>query len=242
MLTDGRSPGNSRRPGIGWSIAALVMTVIAIRLLREGVGPGAGIALVSSGDSDQQGGQSIFYSCCWLAGALAFFRLGRGSGHWTSSALTSGVTLTLAGIMAAFTTHTSYAKSSVSSYTQAHGVVESVTAPSSGGTYDSPDDSRTSFTVSLNKPVKGHSSTAVYTSGFVTFPNDGSSFVIRVDPQDAGYAELPGEPYQTVGETESAAAFAAVALAFGITGLVQSGRARPRWRAWRDRPSESPAT
>lgn len=240
MSASERAHGDSRRPGTGWSIAALIMTVIAVRLLREGVGPGAGVDPVAAGNTGQQGGQSIFYSFCWLAGALACFRIGRGPGHWLSSATTTGIALTLAGVIAVFTAWTSYAKSSLSSYTQAHGVAETVAVPG-GNTSDSPDNTRTRFTVTLPKSVSGHASTAVYTTGFTAVPDDGSTFVIRVDPRDAGYAELPGEPCQTVGETESAAAFAVIALAVGIAGIVRPGRLPARWRAGSNSPSGGPA-
>lgn len=209
MLADVRP----RKPGPGWAVTGLVLVAMAIYLLHAGVGPRIGLLPLS--EASEHGEQSIVDSLFWLALALACFRRARRSDHWLASKLTIGIALTLAGLLAVFAAYTSYTKSSMSSYTQAHGMQEMVKTPTANNI--------TFFTTALSRPVAGHTSTGVLLPYLASF-SGGSPMTVLVNPQDPRFAELPGEPYQTALETDSAIAFAVIALALGIADIVPGAR------------------
>jgi hypothetical protein len=84
-----------------------------------------------------------------------------------------------------------------SSYTQAHGVRQTVRVISertSPG--DDPKHPTSALAVRLNRPVNGHDTTTVHIQGAPAY-SPGAPVTVVVDPQDPGYAELPGGPYSS---------------------------------------------
>ena len=86
------------------------------------------------------------------------------------------------------------------SYTQAHGVRlagQVISARTSPG--DAPNQPTSALTVRLSRPVNGHDTTTVHIQGAPTH-SPGAPVTVVVDPQDPGYAELPGAPYASGGQ------------------------------------------
>lgn len=172
-----------------------------------------------------------------LPAGRAYLPSGRGvfRRHGPHSALAAGIILTVAGtglVVAAFVSHAEAAKSS---YTQASGVsdlatVTNVDNKQSCGRHSC--DYYAYVTVTLRTPVGGHASTVVNVPRNVSY-SSGLTLPVLVDPKDPGYAELPGSPYETNGDTAASALFAALTLLLGITGVVRGVRMRRRERAWK---------
>jgi hypothetical protein len=87
--------------------------------------------------------------------------------------------------------------------------------------------------VRLSRPVKSHETTTAHIEGAPPY-SPGAPITVVVDPQDPGYAELPGAPYAS---TEQWAIFLGIAVGgilaipsiAGIQALRQS-RSRRRLR------------
>ena len=95
-----------------------------------------------------------------------------------------------------------YGNAARSSYTQAHGVrrVAEVMIQNAG-TEDYPSRGggrvpTSTAAVWLSEPVNGHDTTTVHVHGAPLYPD--ASVTVLVDPQDPGYAELPGAPFTTI--------------------------------------------
>jgi hypothetical protein len=80
------------------------------------------------------------------------------------------------------------------SYTQAHGVrlAARVISEDAGTAHDP----TSTLAVRLRGPVNGHDTTTVHIPGTPTY-SPGAPVTVVVDPQDPGYAELPGAPYNS---------------------------------------------
>ena len=83
-----------------------------------------------------------------------------------------------------------------SSYTQAHGVRQTVRVISESTNRDNPKLPTSALTVRLSRPVNGHDTTTVHIQGTPAY-SPGAPVTVVVDPQDPGYAELPGSPYSS---------------------------------------------
>jgi hypothetical protein len=82
------------------------------------------------------------------------------------------------------------------SYTQAHGARRAARVISEdAGTGRNPTST---LTVRLSEPVNGHDTTTVHIHGAPAY-SPGAPVTVVVDPQDPGYAELPGAPYTSNG-------------------------------------------
>jgi hypothetical protein len=82
------------------------------------------------------------------------------------------------------------------SNTQAHGVRRAAQVISEdAGTGKSPTST---LTVRLSEPVNGRDTTTVHIQGAPAY-SAGAPVTVVVDPQDPGYAELPGAPYTSSG-------------------------------------------
>jgi hypothetical protein len=78
------------------------------------------------------------------------------------------------------------------SYTQAHGARRAARVISDDvGTGRNPSSA---LTVRLSEPVNGLDTTTVHIQGTTAY-SPGAPVTVVVDPQDPGYAELPGAPY-----------------------------------------------
>jgi hypothetical protein len=81
-----------------------------------------------------------------------------------------------------------------SSYTQAHGVRMAARVVSE--LTNTGKISTSALAVRLSGPVNGHDTTTVHIHGAPAY-STGATVTVVVDPQDPGYAELPGAPYST---------------------------------------------
>jgi hypothetical protein len=116
------------------------------------------------------------------------------------------------------------------SYTQAHGVRRAARVISEdAGTGKDPTST---VAVRLSGPVNGHDTTTVHIQGAPTY-SPGVPVTVVVDPQDPGYAELPGAPYTSSEQWElplwlGLAALLVLPFGLGIVVLRQ-------WRSRRRR-------
>lgn len=172
----------------------------------------------------------------WLAGAVAcffagtYFEGGPRRWHGPMSALVGGFILVLIGANAAGVIIPAQAQASRSGYTQSNGVPDraTVTAVNGGGACSSHTcNYETQVSVHLREPVSGEVGSTVYVPALVRY-TDGQSIAVAVNPKAPAYAELPGQPYETVGAVIRNGVFGAIALAFGITGIVLGLRMRRR--------------
>lgn len=209
----------------GWVLLAMILTAVAVFMVR------AGVDVIHNDISSAYGKTNVFHSFIWLALAIACFHIAKRPEKGLSSTLVGGVVLTLAGAVVAFAAFGAYASASKSSDTQTSGILETVRAPNTGD-YIHCSDCSNSFTVALHRPVAGHAVTAVYLPDLSPYPG-GQPVSVRVDPKDPGYAELAGRPYATDVEAGGTVAFACVALALGLTGIVRGTRLRVRRRSRR---------
>ena len=123
-----------------------------------------------------------------------------------------------------------------SSYTQAHGarqaarVISERTSPG-----DDPKHPTSALVVRLSRPVNGHDTTTVHIQGAPTY-RPGAPVTVVVDPQDPGYAELPGAPYTTSGSWEVPLVIGLaciLVLPFGLgVAVLQQLRSRRRVRGF----------
>lgn len=89
----------------------------------------------------------------------------------------------------------SYRSVAESSYTQSHGVRETVTVINDQVTKGK-DSTWSEVAVRLSAPVGGRNTSTVNIGGATSYA-PGASITALVDPQDPSYAELPGRPYNT---------------------------------------------
>jgi hypothetical protein len=82
------------------------------------------------------------------------------------------------------------------SYTQAHGARRTARVISEDA--GSGRNPTSTLTVRLSEPVNGHDTTTVHISGAPAY-SPGAPVTVVVDPQDPGYAELPGASYTSNG-------------------------------------------
>ncbi len=123
----------------------------------------------------------------------------------------------------------SYAHATLSSYTQTHGIREnalvdavSITCP--GGSKSSRCSRYTQLTVTLPRPVRGH------TASIVNVHQDphrakGDTITVLVDPQAPSYSELPGKPFYPLWESEVALAASVALIVLAISIFLA-----PQWR------------
>ena len=84
-------------------------------------------------------------------------------------------------------------------YTKAHGVRRAarvISEDTSTGRHPT-----STVAVRLIRPVNGHDTTTVHIKGAPTY-SPGAPVTVVVDPQDPGYAELPGAPYTSSAQWE----------------------------------------
>jgi hypothetical protein len=115
-----------------------------------------------------------------------------------------------------------------SSYTQEHGVRQAarvISERTSPG--DDPKHPTSALVVRLSRPVNGHDTTTVHIQGAPAYP-PGASVTVDVDPQDPGYAELPGAPYST-----STQFWIALAIGLGAILIFPFGIGLAAWRQLR---------
>jgi hypothetical protein len=86
------------------------------------------------------------------------------------------------------------------SYTQAHGIRRAARVFSEDTSTGR--DPYSAVAVRLSGPVNGHETTTVHIQGAPTY-SPGAPVTVVVDPQDPGYAELPGAPYTSSAQWES---------------------------------------
>lgn len=121
-----------------------------------------------------------------------------------------------------------------SSYTQANGVRENATITVVDNDEDCHGGCTYSATVyvTLPTPVKGQTDTVVNVPEKVN-QTDGQQISVLVDPQNPGYAELPGHPDASGTATIWVSVIAAAVLAGGIGTIVRGVRMRLRTQSWR---------
>jgi len=90
-----------------------------------------------------------------------------------------------------------------STYTQSHGVRETAVVLSDH--VNSGKTTSSDIAVRLSAPVDGHDTTTVNVLGATNY-TPGTSLTALVDPQDPGYAELPGRPYSAASQWKAPAA------------------------------------
>ena len=140
---------------------------------------------------------------------------------WVSVAVVSGVAvgLVLAIVSGALAAHRS-------AETQDHGVARTATVLSmttNAPTGKDAGPATETFDVRLDSPVGGRSATTVHVPGDRAWYVNDTTVQILVDPQDAGYAEFPGQPLST-----SAVPWGTVIPL--LAGLILFGQAIPRAR------------
>ena len=117
-----------------------------------------------------------------------------------------------------------------SSYTQADGVRQAarvISERTSPG--DDPKHPTSALVVRLSRPVNGHDTTTVHIQDAPTY-SPGAPVTVVVDPQDPGYAELPGAPYTTSAQFWI---FLVIGLACILVFPLRIGL--PLWRQLRSR-------
>lgn len=141
---------------------------------------------------------------------------------------------TTATVLLIVTTFHLHAEATRSSYVQANGAVRAATVTrvdniEHQGKYS------TWYTAQINAtflpPVDGQAKTVIYVPDSVDY-SLGQQLPVLIDPQEPGYAELPGTPGTTSGNWISAAVVAAIMLGFeglAIWGMVREYRRRHAW-------------
>lgn len=89
-----------------------------------------------------------------------------------------------------------YGDEARSAYTQAHGVRRAAQVLSADTAMAGKTPTSTGI-VLLSEPFDGHGTTTVHVRSVPLYP--GAAVTVLVDPQDPGYAELPGVPYTSNG-------------------------------------------
>jgi len=125
-----------------------------------------------------------------------------------------------------------YRDAARSSYTQAHGVrrdARVISEHTSTGKYPT-----SALAVRLSGPVNGHDTTTVHIQGAPTY-SPGARVTVVVDPQDPGYAELPGAPYTSDGQWEAPLGIGLGLILFTpcVIGVLYLNRWRTRRRVRR---------
>jgi hypothetical protein len=128
----------------------------------------------------------------------------------------------------------SYAHVSLSAYTQAHGVrenarIDAVSATCPGGGNSSRCSLYTELTVTLPRPVRGH------TTSIVNVRQDphwakGDTITVLVNPQAPSYSELPGQTFYSPMNF-----YAAVGGGLGLFAVAMAIFLVPWWRKRRQR-------
>lgn len=113
---------------------------------------------------------------------------------WTLLALIVGLGLGTVLIVHSVSVHGDAARTS---YTQAHGVRRTARVISEDT--GKGKDPTSTVAVRLSEPVNGHATTTVHIHGAPTY-SPGAPVTVDVDPQDPGYAELPGAPYTSTAQ------------------------------------------
>jgi hypothetical protein len=132
-----------------------------------------------------------------------------------------------------------FAAASKSTYTQAHGVPRAATVISvtSNGRKSGTED----VVASLAGPAGGRQPTTVHVPSTQSFPA-GARIQALTDPQDPGYAELPGQPFMTASAAWGTAAALWLLAAPMMLLMVLAGRAWGRQRRRRALPSAATGT
>jgi hypothetical protein len=122
-----------------------------------------------------------------------------------------------------------FAAANKSTYTQAHGVSRAATVISV--TSNGSKSGNENVAASLADPADGQQSTTVHVPSTQSF-SAGATVQILIDPQDPGYAELPGQRFMTASTAwGTAAAFwliAAILMLLMIPAALGWGRQRRR--------------
>jgi hypothetical protein len=131
------------------------------------------------------------------------------------------------------------AVASKSAYTQAHGVSRAATVISvtSNGSKSGSED----VAVSLADPADGQQTTTVHVPSTQSFPA-GAKVQILIDPQDPGYAELPGQRYTTASTAWGTAAAFWLIAALLMLLMIPAARSWGRQRRRRASPSAATET
>lgn len=149
-------------------------------------------------------------------------RSGRYGPHKT---IMAGILIILLSFVIAFGIRQLNSAAAKSSYTQAHGIRENATVTSvdnEQSCQDSPGSCSYSANVSVTLPtaVKGRTSTVAYVPHKVTYAN-GQSVAVLVNPEDPGYAEVPGQSGYTNSGLLAVLEWPFAALVF-VIGVIQA--------------------
>lgn len=131
------------------------------------------------------------------------------------------------------------AAASKSAYTQAHGVSRAATVISV--TSNGPKSGSENIAASLADPLDGQQATTVYVPSTQSFPA-GATVQILIDPQDPGYAELPGLRSATTSDAWWTAATGWTLAAILMLLMVSAARSWGRQRRRRASPSATTGT
>jgi hypothetical protein len=155
---------------------------------------------------------------------------------WSTAGLLAMLFLVFIGVVSLILSFVVRSSSERSGFVQAHGVRRAaviVSVDNIAHTGDSPSDHATTYValvlVTLADPVGGQARTTVHVPGYESGP-PGDTLTVLVDPDDPGYAELPGSP-------TSIPAAPTILLAVGVSltviavtgsGLIMRSRHRSR--------------
>jgi len=123
-----------------------------------------------------------------------------------------------------------------SAYTQAHGVRQ--TAQVISEDIGSGRNRTSTLAVRLGVPVDGDNTTTVHVADAAPTYSPGASVTVLVDPQDPGYAELPGSPFVSSRQWATILAVGLADIVIVPPGIVLL--ARRRWRSRRGGTHRSP--
>jgi hypothetical protein len=131
------------------------------------------------------------------------------------------------------------AVASESAYTQAHGVSRAATVISV--TSNGRKSGSENVAVSLADPAGGQQSTTVHVPSTQSF-SAGATVQILIDPQDPGYAELPGQRYTTASTAWGTATAFWLVAALLMLLMIPAARSWGRQRRRRASPSAATGT
>lgn len=131
------------------------------------------------------------------------------------------------------------AVASESAYTQAHGASRAATVISV--TSNGSNSGSEIVAASLASPAGGQQTTTVHVPSTQSFPA-GAALQVLIDPQDPGYAELPGQRYTTASTAWGTAAAFWLIAALLMLLMIPAARSWGRQRRRRASPSAATGT
>jgi uncharacterized protein DUF3592 len=159
--------------------------------------------------------------------------------HGPVTTLLTGVVFLIFTGVAVFGAVAAFSGAARSSYTQSNGVADNATVVSVSNNQDTScgrhGNCTTSYsaqvTTTLNQPVSGDDATTINIPNNVSY-TVGQVVPVLVDPQDPGYAELPGLPYAKEGAAILIVLAGVFCLAIAALCIWSAVRMHRRLGAW----------